>query len=739
MLTTRLPIVIFVLACVATPPATPADPPAAATQPEIGHRKSEIPDFTFLHLSDTHINPHLLREGEPGPLRGGDTIAWICEEAAKPQYMKPFDLTVPAPSFAIVTGDLTEYGVIDDTWELFEKAFEKMPCPLYVVPGNHDNTWVPMYHIMRKRHGGENYSFDRFGCHFVGLSSASPAEPLPGFDAKTRAWLQNDLARMPQGTPVFIFFHHQPDINEFAPAEKDTFIDLLRNYNVVLMLYGHGHAVNHKNIDGIDGVMGGSTFGPNSGYSIVSVQDGVLRVAYRYLNDEKDDSPDARGRRMRKLLEKPIARQRIRRSLSLATPFRNESDVRAVVRFHNETAVESTLTFLINGREVQSSPRGDAGDYRLPIPDLVPGVHLLTVRARLPDGTNELMAKTVVVERASMERLTRDPSPTAAIRATTTSVQTGRIAVACNDGMVFNEHPEYLVFGAKAEVLGAPAIGPTQIVFGAGDGNVYAHGIDSRPLWTFETTQPLYGAPLIDGDTVFIGDNGGRMHALGLADGKPRWTFERADYSIECKPCVWDDLLVFGAWDGYVYALNRSDGSVKWKSLGPSSSVEKAARYYAPADCGPIAIADKLFVCDRGYRLGWYSKEGKLEATIAKDVSGIGLSEDGRSFYTRGTNDRVAKYDADGQKLWDVECPAGRFPIPPTERRDRVYVCSNIGLLSVMDAADGTLLWQYQATPGFYVMAAVAVDDDGTAYVAGMDGSLTAVRNQNPVPPRPGS
>jgi outer membrane protein assembly factor BamB len=267
------------------------------------------------------------------------------------------------------------------------------------------------------------------------------------------------------------------------------------------------------------------------------------------------------------------------------------------------------------------------------------------------------------------------------------------------------------------------------VVFGSGDGRVYALSEGGKTRWTFDSGSAVYGWPLIDGDTVYVGDNGGRLHALNIADGKPRWTFERADYTIECRPVPWNDAVVFGAWDGNLYALNRRDGSLKWKSLGPTSSEGKAVRYFAPADCGPVAIGERLFVCDRGYQLGVYGPDGTLQSKIATEVAAIGVSHDGQSLYTRSTKDRVGKYNAAGEKLWEVEVPAGRFPIPPTERNERVYVCSNRGLLSVLDAKDGRTLWQYQATPGFYVMAPVTVDERSTCYVAGMDGTLTAVRS----------
>jgi outer membrane protein assembly factor BamB len=138
-----------------------------------------------------------------------------------------------------------------------------------------------------------------------------------------------------------------------------------------------------------------------------------------------------------------------------------------------------------------------------------------------------------------------------------------------------------------------------------------------------------------------------------------------------------------------------------------------------------------LFVCDRGYVLGTYDRQGAQGRRLETGVSAITAGESGQHLYCRTNDDRLCKFSTSGQKLWEKPVPAGRFPIPPTCHGDRMYVCSNRGLLSVLDAADGAIRWQYQVTPGFYVMAPVAVDDEGTCYVAGMDGSVTAVHGRS--------
>lgn len=696
-------------------------------------------DFAFVQITDMHLSPHLARSGAPGPLRGADSIAWICRRAVGPQTVPAWGITTPAPAFGLATGDLTEYGVIDDTWALFEQAFEPLPYPLYVLPGNHDNTWVAMYHVMRRQHGDENYSFDRFGCHFACICSASPQEPVPTIDGKTRAWLERDLASIPPGTPVFMALHHPPYSSEFAnPAEYDTFVDLLRDYNVVLMLYGHGHAVSHRNMDGVDGVMGGSTYGKNAGYALISVQDDMLRVAYHYYRLPGEDGTPTDRPGWRVVLEKRVERGEIRRLFRIREPQPDELiegtqlDVVLAVDGRRGETFDGDISIRIDGQDMSSVAVDDHDGpaYRVSMPALTPGRHFLAVRGRSADGKADLDTVVFRVGTSDHPEIWRRVFP-AAIKAGPVLVD-NNVLVAGTDGVVRAlsraDGARVWTFESGGEILGTPTWSGHVLVFGSGDGKVYALDDSGKTVWSFDAGRPVYGWPLVDGDTVYIGDNGGRLHALDMKSGKPRWTFSRADYAIECRPCLWGELVVFGAWDGYLYAVHRADGSLAWKVPGPKSSDGHAMRYYAPADCGPLAIEDTLFVCDRGYLLGSYGCDGVPGEQLATAVAAIAPEPAGRHFVTRTTDDRVCRFDAAGRKLWEQAVQAGRFPVPPTCHGDAVYICSNRGLLSVLSVADGRLRRSYQVTPGLYVMAPLAVDERGTCYVAGMDGSVTAVR-----------
>jgi outer membrane protein assembly factor BamB len=238
----------------------------------------------------------------------------------------------------------------------------------------------------------------------------------------------------------------------------------------------------------------------------------------------------------------------------------------------------------------------------------------------------------------------------------------------------------------------------------------------------------VYGTPALDKDRVYVADLEGFVHAIDRHSGRLIWSKRHATFSVEQPVLLHDGILYFGAWDGFVYAVDARDGSLKWKAQGPAGyrdDPKYKSRYYGPADCPPVIIGDRLFVVDRAYALGSYSLTGEYLGEIAAGVSGIALSEDGQSLYARGSERGLARYGAEGKEVWSNPVKLGRFPIPPTEVGGRVFVCSNRGLLTVHDAARGDILGRYQVTPQAHVMAPVAADRAGRAYVAGMDGSLT--------------
>jgi outer membrane protein assembly factor BamB len=134
-----------------------------------------------------------------------------------------------------------------------------------------------------------------------------------------------------------------------------------------------------------------------------------------------------------------------------------------------------------------------------------------------------------------------------------------------------------------------------------------------------------------------------------------------------------------------------------------------------------------VWSADRGFLLGRYGLDGSFEAAVTKGTAAVGVAGDGGALYLRRLKDGVMKMGLDGKTLWEnKDVMLGRLPLAPVERGGRVYCASNTGLLQVLDARDGKLLWQYQVTPQLFMFSNVAVHD-GVVFAAGMDGVVSAI------------
>ncbi len=691
-------------------------------------------DFSFIQVSDVHISPRPAG-ARAEAVRGGDTLRWLCAEAARPQVQQPYNITAPPPSFVMVTGDITEYGVIAETWSDVERAFGCLPCKWFVIPGNHDSTWTSMNHILRRRHGGDSYSFDQAGCHFVAMNSTSPQEPLPCLDRRTLNWLRADLGKVKPGTPVFLFMHHPLYTTEFAaPYEQLLLLDAVAGHRIVVILDGHGHHPTPGKYENIDRVMGGSTYGPNAGCNIISVVGGVLRISYRFHGDKP---PEAK-------LEKRLADTGPMCEIDItspspASPIAAGRPVAVAARIQARGTRVTGVKFDVDGEEKKARPlahKADGCRGEFDAGGLAPGWHFLRL-AVADDGKRtwhraaafEVLPPATGPVPATVRRHLHD----AGVKAAPLALD-DRIIVADTAGVVtaFDRafKPAWQ-FRTTGEVLNTPVPSGDLLLFGSGDGKVYAlRAGTGGKAWQYEAAGPVFAQPVIRDGVAYVGDAEGHIHAVRVKDGRKMWAARHAEFTIEAAGTIVDDTFVVGAWDGWVYAVRLADGSLKWKQRCPTGQSGQPSRYFAAADCPPAVAGNRLFIADRGYFLGLYQPDGKYIRQLQKNVSAVAASEDGRFIYARSLDDGLTKYDAEGAVVWKADVPLGRFPIPPTERTGKVYVCSNRGELNVLDAKDGKALWRYQVSPQLHVMAGVGVDSRGAACTADMDGRIVVVEGR---------
>jgi 3',5'-cyclic AMP phosphodiesterase CpdA len=201
-------------------------------------------DFTFLHLTDTHVgSPRNL--GDPDNVSGTDpAIAkeagmWDSDEKKRWLYLQKAikEVNLSNPDFVVVTGDLM-YGQMNPQEYIYEygetyRVLQKLNVPVYIVPGNHDYyaqdaTLADGAKYWEQYFGPQYFSFD-YGpyAHYIGYNSfdwhkfdrsGTGTVSVPTWGGQIREeqlnWITEDLATNAKtadsGQIKGLFSHHNP-------------------------------------------------------------------------------------------------------------------------------------------------------------------------------------------------------------------------------------------------------------------------------------------------------------------------------------------------------------------------------------------------------------------------------------------------------------------------------------------------------------------------------------------------
>jgi outer membrane protein assembly factor BamB len=251
-------------------------------------------------------------------------------------------------------------------------------------------------------------------------------------------------------------------------------------------------------------------------------------------------------------------------------------------------------------------------------------------------------------------------------------------------------------------VYSTPAIAEGRVVVGSTDSSIVClDARTGRPIWRYQAGSPVLGTAAIEGGVAYIG--GRIMRALNLQTGKPKWEFRGLRGFVECRPLVYQGKVIFGAWDGHLYALDAADGRFLWAWQGDSPGL-----LYSPAACWPVASGRKVFIVAPDRKMT--ALDAETGAIIWRSGrhqvrESIGISEDGRSVYVRLMRDTIMACSTDSaaqQTVWSTVAGFG-YDINSAmlvEKDGRLFYATKDGMILALDAKSGAILWKHRVGPG---------------------------------------
>jgi outer membrane protein assembly factor BamB len=239
------------------------------------------------------------------------------------------------------------------------------------------------------------------------------------------------------------------------------------------------------------------------------------------------------------------------------------------------------------------------------------------------------------------------------------------------------------------------------------------------------------GSPLVKDGIVYIGGSDHHYRALDIKDGKVVLDYDGLEGPVMSQPVVYNNILLFGAWDTRLYAYDLTKKALLWKWSNASPVIN-----FSPAACIPVVKDDVVYVVapDR-YLSAIDINTGKTlwrtnEATVRES---IGISEDGDMVYGKTMQDTVVAFytnKAKPQLAWKMHVGFGYEHAPSmlVEREGTVFFGTRNGVVYAIDPREQKTKWAYKIDNS--MVNTVNVLHGGQVIASTMDGKVTLLKEQ---------
>jgi len=262
-------------------------------------------------------------------------------------------------------------------------------------------------------------------------------------------------------------------------------------------------------------------------------------------------------------------------------------------------------------------------------------------------------------------------------------------------------------------------------------------------VWRQRLDSPVTGAPMVDGDTVYVVGRDGGAFAIDAGNGRVRWTTLGVPSSSGgmvsgSAPAIAGDLVLFPQASGELTAARRDTGERVWVA---GLTGQRSGRAYAQGvgdiTGDPVVVGDTIYAgTAAGRTVALNAGTGVTLWNVGEGALNPPLVVGGSVFVVNDEN-RLVRLDAgSGAVIWAVDMPywttekirkrkdiVAQFG--PVLAGGRLVVAGSDGQLRLFDPTSGALVGGAEIPGGAVSSVALA---GGLLYVMGGNGQLHAFR-----------
>ena len=237
-----------------------------------------------------------------------------------------------------------------------------------------------------------------------------------------------------------------------------------------------------------------------------------------------------------------------------------------------------------------------------------------------------------------------------------------------------------------------------------------------KVIWKVKCEGEIRSTPAVDEEgNVYVTDINGYLYAIDPF-GNIKWKF-KTSFLITASPSLKNDLVFFGGWDDYLYAVNRKRGELAWRhrTSGDISQV--------------VALHDDfIVVCNESGYVYALSYEAKVlwTHTVNDWIPSKPVIDESGNVYFGDADGYLYSLTPEGKLRWKFKSD-GWISSGPSLDAENVYFGNVNGKFFAVKKSNGKLLWIFDV--GEEIISSPVMNENIIAF-GGKDGFLYVLNRE---------